>query len=226
MILPTILGDTNVDHDSLYFGCDAVYFKQFGVPLINSLKEHAPWANIHVHIFNPEPQQLVWCKDNSVTVSYEIVDTSIKELNTYYACVRFIRIPEIFNNNTRIISLDCDGIAIRTISKDKFLEDTNLSKVLWREKQQKSLASSVFFGPDNFRFRYADKLKSYFDNDSYGWYLDQNIMDQMIANREVEITTSAAWGWHKAKGTVMILSAKGNTKNEPAFQELVKKYNL
>jgi hypothetical protein len=225
VILPTILGDTNVDHDSLYFGCDAVYFKQFGVPLINSLKEHAPWANIHVHIFNPESQQLVWCKDNSITVSYEIVDTSIKELNTYYACVRFIRIPEIFNNNTRIISLDCDGIAIQPISKDKFLEDTNLSKVLWREKQQKSLASSVFFGPDDFRFRYADKLKSYFDNDSYGWYLDQNIMDQMIANQEVEITTDNAWGWHKAKGAVMILSAKGSTKNELAFQELVKKYN-
>jgi hypothetical protein len=29
MILSTILGDTNIDHDSLYFGCDSVYFKQF-----------------------------------------------------------------------------------------------------------------------------------------------------------------------------------------------------
>jgi hypothetical protein len=225
MILPIVLGDTNIDQDSLYFGCDSVYFKKYGIPLINSLKEHAAWANIHAHIFNPEQSQLAWCKDNNITASYEFIDINTRELNTYYACVRFIRIPEIFNNNVRVISLDCDGIAIRKISKDKFLEDTNSSKIFWREKQQKSLASSVFFGPDDFRLRYADKLKSYFDSDNYGWYLDQNVMDEMIANHEVEITTSADWGWYKTKGTVMIWTGKGNTKDEPAFQELIKKYS-
>jgi hypothetical protein len=50
-------------------------------------------------------------------------------------------------------------------------------------------------------------------------------MDQMIANQEVEITTSVEWGWYKAKGAVMIWTGKGNTKDEPAFQELIKKYN-
>lgn len=224
MILPHIQGNVNIQKDSLFFGCDSYYFNQYGISLINSLKEQAPWANIHSHIFNPTNDQLLWCTSNKVSCSYEVIESSTRELTTYYACVRFIRIPEIFDKSTRVISIDCDGIAIRPISQEKFLQDTTVSKVLWREKQQKSLASSVFFGADNFRIQYADILKSYFENDTYSWYLDQNVMDNMIKNQLVETTTDISWGWYKTKSQVLIWTGKGNTKEESSFQHLLKKY--
>jgi hypothetical protein len=184
----------------------------------------ASLASIHVHIFNPVESQLVWCKNNDISCSYENISSTIREINTYYACVRFVRIPEIFNPSTRIISLDCDGIAIRPISEEKFLKDTEISKVLWREKQQTSLASSVFFGPDNFRTTYADYLRSHFEKDTYAWYLDQGVMDNMIKSKEVTYTTNVEWGWYKNKGEILILTGKGSRKYDLEFQDLLSKY--
>lgn len=224
MILPEINGQKNITQNSFYFAADAGYLNLYGKALALSLKEHAPWANIHIHIFNPTSDQLNWCSNNNITHTYETVDTNINELRTYYACVRFIRIPEIFHNSSRIISLDCDGIAIKTISKEKFLEDTNRSKVLWREKQQMSLASSVFYGPDNFRFNYANKLKPYFENDSYKWFLDQEIMDEMLKQLEVESTTATDWGNPKIGKSTLIWTGKGDKKFNPEFQTILKKY--
>lgn len=224
MILPSILGDIGISRDSFYFGCDSPYLNLYGIPLVNSLKAHAPWSSIHIHLFNPTEADIQWCKKSNVTVSYEQVDSSIPEINTYYACVRFIRIPEIFTPSTRIISLDCDGVVVKSISQERFLADTAISKVLWREKQQSSLASSVFFGPDDFRIRYANKLKVFFENDTFRWYLDQNIMDQMISNNEVNITTTTDWGWPKIKSGTMIWTGKGNRKNNPEFRDVLMQY--
>jgi lipopolysaccharide biosynthesis glycosyltransferase len=225
MILPKISGQTNITQDSFYFAADTTYLNLYGKALALSLKEHAPWSNIHIHIFNPTPEQLIWCTGNNITFSYEGVDTAINELRTYYACVRFIRIPEIFNSACRIISLDCDGIVVKPITKDKFITDTNTSKVLWREKQQMSLASSVFYGLDNFRVVYADKLKPYFENDTFKWFLDQNIMDEMIRNNEIDITVNTDWGNGKVGKNTLIWTGKGDKKFNPEFQQLLQKYN-
>lgn len=224
MILPKIEGHTNITYDGFYFAADSVYLDLYGKALVMSLKDHAPWSNIHVHIFNPSADQLAWCVSNNITYTYETVDTSIDELRTYYACVRFIRVPEIFNNTTRIISLDCDGIVIKTVTKEMFDADTVVSKVLWREKHQMSLASSVFYGPDTFRIKYANKLKTYFENDSFKWFLDQNIMDEMLKDQEVLATTNRNWGNSKIKKDTLIWTAKGDKKLNKEFQDLLEKY--
>jgi lipopolysaccharide biosynthesis glycosyltransferase len=225
MILPKISGQLNITQDSFYFAADSVYLNLYGKALALSLKEHAPWSNIHIHIFNPADEQFIWCDRNNITYSYESVDPTINELRTYYACVRFIRIPEIFNNNCRVISLDCDSIVVKPITKDKFITDTNVSKVLWREKQQMSLASSVFYGTDSFRVAYADKLKPYFENDTFKWFLDQNIMDEMIQRKQVAITVNTDWGNAKVGKQTLIWTSKGDKKFNPAFQQLLQKYN-
>lgn len=225
MDLPIINGNVDIKKHGFYFACDSKYFDLYGIALSNSLKEFALWANIHVHIFNPTDIQITWCKENNVTCSYEYIDENLPEIKTYYACVRFIRIPEIFQKNTRIICLDADGIAIQPISEDIFLEYTERSMIFWREKQQKSLASSVFFGPDEFRYLYSNNLKKYFDSDTYSWYLDQNIMDEMIKNKEVEITKSHIWGWMKTKGGTLIWTGKGSKKFDPDFINKLNQFN-
>jgi hypothetical protein len=224
MILPVIQGQTNIKQDSFYFGANYTYLELYGKALCLSLKKYAPWSHIHVHLFNPLAEQLTWLNNHNITCSYEYVDESLEEIKTYYACVRFIRIPEIFLNNTRIISLDADGLAVNDIAKEKFINDTNVSKVLWREKHQQSLASSVLYGPDKFRFRYADLLKKHFLDDNFKWFLDQNIMDNMIAAKEVEIFTEKDWGNSKIGRQTLIWSAKGDKKSNDKFQELVQQY--
>jgi lipopolysaccharide biosynthesis glycosyltransferase len=146
------------------------------------------------------------------------------EIKTYYACVRFIRIPEIFENTARLISLDCDGIAVRPITKEKFLTDTKNSAALWRAKVQTSLASSVFFGVDNFRNKFAEQLKLYFDNDTFKWFLDQNILDKMIANKEVDFIEFRDWGNSKIGRNTLIWTAKGARKIDHEFQNMLKTY--
>jgi hypothetical protein len=224
MILPQISIENKISNDGFYFAADSIYFNLYGMALIKSLKSNATWANIHVHLFNPTPDDIKWLRDNKNTYSFESVNPKISEIKTYYACVRFVRIPEIFSNNTRIISLDADGVAVRPITKEKFLSDTNVSKVLWREKQKQSLASSIIYGPDNFRFRYADILKKHFLTDDFKWFLDQNVLDQMIKNNEVKTFTERDWGNRKIGKNTLIWSAKGDKKLNNEFQYLIRSY--
>jgi hypothetical protein len=224
MNLPKIYGDQQIKTDSFYFGANDAYLEIYGKSLCISLKKYAPWSHVHAHLFNPTKTQITWLKKHNVTCSYEYVDETIEEIKTYYACVRFIRIPEIFSKEFRIISLDADGIAVRPITKEKFLSDTNFSKVLWREKQQQSLASSILYGPDNFRFRYADILKQYFLEDNFKWFLDQNVLDQMIKNKEVKTFVERDWGNGKIGKNTLIWSAKGDKKSNNEFQSLIDSY--
>lgn len=224
MKLPPILGQTNISGNSFFFGADSIYFEQFGKSLAKSLRKYAGWANVHIHLFNPTDAQIIWCQKNQFTASYEFVSEDCKDLRTYYACVRFIRIPEIFKSDARIISIDCDGVAIKLISKDKFLKDTEKSAVLWRSKNQTSLASSVFFGVDDFRVKLAKRLIPYFENDSFKWFLDQIIMDEMIREKEVSIVEFRDWGNPKIGVNTLIWTVKGDRKNDPEFQKLITLY--
>lgn len=227
MKLPHIQGDIGIIKNSFYFGCDSIYFTKYGVALANSLRMHAPWANIHCHIFNPTDEQLNWCSQKNLSVSYEFIDSTIREPHTYYACVRFIRVLEIFEATAKIISLDCDSIAIHPLSEQKFIEDTKSTKVFWRTKGSKSLASTVLFGPDNVRIEYAKRLLTAFEDDSYKWFLDQDIMDEMISKNEFDVTTDVTWGSTSfKKKEALIWTGKGDKKFSKEFQELLEQYRV
>jgi hypothetical protein len=224
MKLPPILGQTNISKNSFFFGADSVYFEQFGKSLAKSLRKNAGWANIHVHLYNPNDDQIKWCEKHQFTASYEYVPEDCKDPRTYYACVRFIRIPEIFRPDARVISLDCDGIAVKSITKDKFLKDTEKSAVLWRSKNQRVLASSIFFGTDDFRVKLANRLAPYFETDSFKWFLDQVVMAEMMHNHEVSIVEFRDWGNPKIGVDTLIWTVKGEQKNDPEFQKLITLY--
>lgn len=225
MILPDIYGNKSLQGKFFYFGCDTKYFEEYGKILANSLKIHAPWAVTHCHIFNPTSEQLDWCKAKGVSVSYEYIDPNIREANTYYACVRFIRIPEIFDASARIIALDCDSVAVEDLPEMQFTLDTSSTKVFWRTKGNKSLASTVLFGPDNTRTEYAEELKKSFADDSYKWFLDQDVMDKMISENRFGTTTDTTWGTTaptKKKG--LIWTGKGEKKLSQEFQNMLERY--
>jgi hypothetical protein len=75
MILPTLFGNLDQDRFFVYAAADSVYFDLHARPLINSIIANAPGHGIHIHIYDPRPDQIAFCRAiPSVTCTYEILD--------------------------------------------------------------------------------------------------------------------------------------------------------
>jgi hypothetical protein len=188
-----------------------------------SLLDRAPWSKIHVHFYNQTIEQKDWCERKNISYSNDIIDRDNPEFRTLCACIRFIRIPEIFEQSARIIAFDCDVIAKNIIPKEKFIEDTKVSKVTLR-KGNRSLASAITFGNDNFRNDFRDRLLKNFEIDNIYWFLDQDVLDEMLQEEKVA-TMRSDWGGTKMLDGQMIWTAKGDRKISRAqYQQLIDYY--
>lgn len=212
MILPPLNVPSRLVGNFFYFAADSKYFDLYGKALALSLLQHAPWANIHVHLYNATNEQIAWCCQKNISYTNELIDVNNKEFNTLCACIRFIRIPEIFDPSAKIISFDCDVIANTTIPLTKFLEATSLSKITIR-KGGKSLASAISFGSDNFRNTYSTRLRESFKQENIYWFLDQDILDHMMLEKPIP-QLSSEWTGTKMTPDRMIWTAKGSRKHE------------
>lgn len=76
MILPELHGKLEAQDFFIFAACDQDYFDQFAKSLINSIKANST-DSIHLHIFNPRDDQLDFCREKSVSVSYEYIDETI-----------------------------------------------------------------------------------------------------------------------------------------------------
>ena len=73
MILPTLHGAVAPVDFFIYSACDSVYFDEFAPVLIRSIRANSP-EHVHLHIFNPRPDQLAWCTAQpNLSVSHEHV---------------------------------------------------------------------------------------------------------------------------------------------------------
>ena len=72
MIIPQINGDFNQQDFFIYAACDNLYFDEFGKTLINSIQKNSK-IPIHLHLFNPRDDQLQFCREKSISTTYEIV---------------------------------------------------------------------------------------------------------------------------------------------------------
>jgi hypothetical protein len=212
-----------LDGNYFFFAADNVYFDLYGKALALSLKKHAPWANIHVHFYNQTTEQAKWCDRKNISYTNDFLDKSHPEFRTHCACLRFVRIPEIFESSARILAFDCDVIANNTIPREKFLQDTEISRVTLK-KGNRALASTVTFGPDNFRNDFRDRLMHNFSIGNVYWFLDQDILDDLIRENKLG-TMFLEWTGTKMTPTQMIWTAKGERKNsKPQYQALINKY--
>jgi hypothetical protein len=75
MIIPPVLGNLDQPSFFIYAAADATYFDQHARPLINSVLTHTPDCGIHIHIYDPRPDQLEFCRSRpGVSVSHETLD--------------------------------------------------------------------------------------------------------------------------------------------------------
>ena len=72
MILPPLLGNLDQDKFFVYAAADSIYFDLHARPLINSIIANTPEYGVHIHIYNPRPDQIDYCRERpGVTCTYE-----------------------------------------------------------------------------------------------------------------------------------------------------------
>ena len=75
MITPPLLGNLDQPSFFIYAAADSVYFDQHARPLINSALKNTPNIGVHIHIYDPRPDQLEFCRSRTgVSVSHETLD--------------------------------------------------------------------------------------------------------------------------------------------------------
>lgn len=68
--MPALQGTFDQSDFFIYAACDSAYFADFGTAFVNSIKLNAN-CNIHIHLFNPTPDQINYCQRNGVGVTWE-----------------------------------------------------------------------------------------------------------------------------------------------------------
>jgi hypothetical protein len=77
MKMPPLLGNLDQDRFFIYAAADTVYFDLHAKPLIKSIITNTPEFGVHVHIYNPRPDQVDFCRNiDGVTCSYETTTES------------------------------------------------------------------------------------------------------------------------------------------------------
>lgn len=75
MQIPQLLGTVEPHDFVIYTACDTEYFDAFAKIFCNSARINANCA-VHLHIFNPRPDQLEWCTQHNIGTTWETVDHS------------------------------------------------------------------------------------------------------------------------------------------------------
>ena len=81
MKLPTITGSCRYTDFFIYSACDEYYFDEFGRAFVNSIHANST-TPVHLHLFNPRLDQLAWCDQRNVSVTYEHVPVELFDIAT------------------------------------------------------------------------------------------------------------------------------------------------
>ena len=68
-----------IDKKGFYCSSDTVYFNNWTKLFILSAKQYAPWAHIHVHIFDSIESDYDWCKKNNISISSEVTPSQYSD---------------------------------------------------------------------------------------------------------------------------------------------------
>jgi SAM-dependent methyltransferase len=216
-----------IKHPGFYCACDTQYLNTLAKALGSSINRHAPWAHMHFHVFDGTDQDRLWCLANGFTYSSEPTPREYSDTpeqkKAYWVNARFMRIPDLFHDDTAVISLDADSIMIADLSRDQFDQDMHHSWVTTSANRgQRSLGSAVGFAADQARHYLKERLQQHLDHGQLYWYLDQEIMDLML-EQGVILEMDLRYSDFKMRPHSYVWTGKGERKSNSV---LVEKRNL
>jgi hypothetical protein len=255
MQLPVVQGSLKQTEYCIYTACDSEYFASFGRILINSVQANTA-LGIHVHLFNPTNDQLEFCAQKNVSVTYENVDRNMfdtaaskwqspalnnlektqldRTINamqkgrdqtlhermqkTYYACARFIRLADLFDQSVPMLSMDVDAVVRSTPALLPDNYDFYIHKITGRKAR--ILAGGIMLnstaGSAAFLTEYAKQLSKHLNNDYIYWGLDQDVLDQVVPQYHHSHLPIEYIDWNMQPNSC-IWTAKGTRKEQLSF---------
>jgi hypothetical protein len=115
-----------IDQPGFMIASDSDYFTQWAKTLFLSIQSRAPWAHVHFHLFDPTAEDLDWASKRDCTVTVETIPAehlgTNEERIMYLGAARYMRVREIYTDDTVLINQDADSIMVRDLSKDEFLK--------------------------------------------------------------------------------------------------------
>jgi len=156
------------------------------------------------------------------TLGTEELSKLIKQ--TYYACVRFVRLAEILQPNQRCLALDVDGLVRKSFTHELGNDDFYLYR---KPKDGTHLAGALLFngkpGTNNFLQQYATLLRKNINENELYWFLDQLILDQLVPAYQAGLLPMSYIDW-AMRDDSSIWSAKGKRKELDLFKQEQGKY--
>lgn len=263
MKLPPIQGTCDQTDCFVYAACDSVYFADFGPAFVNSIRTNTDY-NIHIHLFNPTTEQIEFCQQHGIGVTWEHVDQSLfvpasqrwypvptqeptrsqyertvnamgkggdssvleRMLKTYYACARFIRLSELYQQQT-VLAIDIDAVVRGPVPPLSTGPDFYIHHI--SGKKARYLAGGLWLtatpGSQKFLLEYANVLRENFEQDLVYWGLDQDVLDPIVPKYLHAQLPVEYIDWNM-KDTSFIWTAKGTRKDLEIFVNEQKKYNF
>lgn len=218
-----------VNQPGFMLACDTAYFNRWAKYLFFSIKQHASWAHVHFHVFEPTTSDLNWL--DRAQCSYSFEDTPEQYCQThqdrvvYWCAARYVRPAEIYNDSTPVINLDVDSVMIKDLSIDQFYHDLKYSWVPVAPKREtRSLCSALGLGLDSGRYAVRQVLLDVYKNSRLTWALDQRLCDQLLDSNQLQ-PMDLRYTDYKMKPTSYIWTGKGNRVEKSGFQTALRRYD-
>ncbi len=154
-------------------------------------------------------------------------DVSITERmqKTYYACARFIRLAEIYNNHS-VLAVDVDAVVRANFPPLSVQHDFYLHYISGRKARY--LAGGLWLNPSancqQFLTEYANQLRAYFEQDHVYWGLDQDLLDPIVPRYNHGQLPIEYIDWNMRPNSY-IWTAKGTRKDLAVFVNEQQKYS-
>ena len=172
--------------------------------------------------FENDRQRQMWKKGQSH--GREELNRLIRQ--TYYACMRFVRLAEFLPQGSRCLEIDVDGLVRAPFDHNLGLSDFYLYE---KPKDGTHLAGAILFnGLDTshkFLQEYSAALKDSIQHDDIYWFLDQVVLDRLVPRYRKGLLPMSYIDWAMRPESA-IWSAKGKRKELEVFKQEQRKYTL
>jgi hypothetical protein len=217
--------------------CDGRYL-DYALPLIRSLDVFSPGFCFALHVVNPSADDLSRLEQfarvlvsTRLAISIESTDSADAtqdELRCYYACARFLILPDLLGEfGLPVLCVDADSLVVNPIDF-RFSDDADADVVVFCEQLYDDVSAkrrvkngTIVVQPNDRVQSLLGELRDEFvrvlSDEAVAWYVDQEVFARKLQEHQATIRLGhvreayADWSF---RGSSVIWAAKGDRKLE------------
>jgi hypothetical protein len=145
---------------------------------------------------------------------------------TYYACVRFVRLAELFDPAFHMFAMDVDAVVRAPLLSPGAEHRFYIHRILGRRARY--LAGGIWLNSfvDNqiFLTEYSEAICDYFDRDYVYWGIDQDVLEHVIPRHDHGELPRGYIDWDMQDSSA-VWTAKGSRKDLEIFRKELGRYH-